>query len=412
MGGLRCRALLLGLLGACALALAAQGQTSIRRNERPAVPLPGASPLAPAGTARPSTVPPTADFQSDEAERRRANAWTVGLTAGLLEGTYIRFAAELAVVLNKEDDLRVLPIVTPGAIQNIKDLLYLRGVDVTITQSDVLEYFQKVERIPNLANRISYISRLYHSEVHIFARSEFQTIQDLAGKRVNLHQPGTAPTLTGRIVFDRLGVSIQASYLNNAIAIEKMKNGEIDALVHVTSKPNDLFTKFKGEGFRFIPVPFSEKFADLYLPTDLTASDYPSFIPAGQKVDTLAVSTILAAYDWPENTERYQHVSRFVERLFEKFAELQKPPFHPKWRDVNLAGTIPGWRRHQAVERIVRQLATSNEPNALRVQFDDFLRQRGGSTVANFTPQMRDALFRDFVEFMALRSREGAAARQ
>src|SRR5215470_13404580 len=357
------RAVVLGLLASCLFIWAGHTQTPVEtpvvKKPRPPVARIDRPPADSMDLPRPNATPPTADFQSDPAEKRRANAWTVGLAAGLLEGTYIRFAAELAMLLNKEDDLRVLPVITPGAIQNVKDLLYLRGIDITITQADVLEYFQKVEPIPKLAKRISYITRLYHSEVHVFARNEFRTLQDLAGKRVNLHQPGTAPTLTGRIIFDRLGIPIEASYLNNAIAIEKMRNGEIDALVQVTSKPNDLFNRFKAEGFHFISVPFSEKFADFYLPTDLATTDYPAWIKGDDKVDTLAVATVLAAYDWPENSDRFLRVSRFVDRLFEKFPELQKPPFHVKWKDVNLATTIPGWRRHQAVDRILTAWAAN-----------------------------------------------------
>jgi TRAP-type uncharacterized transport system substrate-binding protein len=392
------RAVVLGLLASCLFVSTGHVQTPVLKKQRPPAATIDRPPAAidNADLPRPNATPPSADFQSDSAEKRRANAWTVGLASGLLEGTYIRFAAELAVVLNKEDDLRVLPVITPGAIQNVKDLLYLRGIDVTITQADVLEYFQKVEPIPKLANRLTYITRLYHSEVHVFARQEFRTLQDLRGRRVNLHQPGTAPTLTGRIVFDRLGIPIEASYLNNAVAIEKMKTGEIDALVHVTSKGNDLFNKFKGEGFHFIPVPFSEKFSDFYLPTDLAAADYPNLIKGDDKVETLAVATVLAAYDWPENTERFIRVSRFVDRLFEKFPELQKPPFHPKWKDINLATTIPGWRRHQAVERILRELAGNNDQNGARAQFDDFVKQRGGAAIG--TPEGREALFRDFME--------------
>lgn len=410
------RVVILGLLGALGLMSSARSETGLAANGQTA----GtalwqlAAAKAPAKPT-PAAAAPGIEIQPEEIERRRANAWTVGLVSGLLQGTYIRFAAELSVVLNKDEDLRVIPMVTPGAIQNIKDLIYLRGVDVAITQSDVLEYVKKTEKIPNLENRMVYITRLYYSEVQIFARQEFHTLQDLAGKRVNLHQPGTAPTLTGKILFDRLGIPIQASYLNNAIAIEKMKTGEIDALVQVTSKPNDLFTKFNGEGFHFIPIPEFDKFSDLYLPTTLTATDYPKLIGANEKVDTLAVSTLLAAYDWPENHDRYQRVARFIERLFEKLPELQDgAAFHPKWRDVNLAGTIPGWRQHRVAERLLRErkkqqtaAAAPAVAPATQTQFNEFLQQRGSVQIGNLPPEMRDALFQAFLEYVATHPQDG-----
>ena len=43
------------------------------------------------------------------------NAWTVGLAGGLLEGAFIRYAADLAKVLDDGDNLRVIPMVTFGA---------------------------------------------------------------------------------------------------------------------------------------------------------------------------------------------------------------------------------------------------------------------------------------------------------
>jgi hypothetical protein len=43
---------------------------------------------------------------------QESNEWTVGIAGGLPEGTNIRFAAEMAKVLDDRPNLRVLPIVT------------------------------------------------------------------------------------------------------------------------------------------------------------------------------------------------------------------------------------------------------------------------------------------------------------
>jgi hypothetical protein len=37
---------------------------------------------------------------------------------------------------------RILPMVSYGAASNLDDLLYLRGVDLAVTQSDVFEHFR------------------------------------------------------------------------------------------------------------------------------------------------------------------------------------------------------------------------------------------------------------------------------
>ena len=55
--------------------------------------------------------------------RDRLNAGTIGLAGGLLEGAPIRFATEIARVVNEGGDMQVLPIVTRGPTENVNDLL-------------------------------------------------------------------------------------------------------------------------------------------------------------------------------------------------------------------------------------------------------------------------------------------------
>src|SRR5215831_4342845 len=127
---------------------------------------------------------------SDAAIRERKNAWTMGIAGGLIDGTYMRFADELAKVLDDGDNLRILPIVSYGAASNLEDLIYLRGVDVAVTQSDVFDYFRNERKTPNIDKRVHYIIRLPISEVQILARSEIKSIEDLRGKKVNFGPAG------------------------------------------------------------------------------------------------------------------------------------------------------------------------------------------------------------------------------
>ena len=271
------------------------------------------------------------------------NAGTIGLAGGLLEGSFIRYAADIAKVVDDGDKLRVIPLVTFGAVGNVTDLLQLKGVDVAITQSDVLDHFRRELNVPNIQDRVHYISPLYRSEVHVYARGEFKTLTDLAGQKVAFNTRGSAANLTGQVVFQRLGIKVEPIFINNSIALEKMRTGEISAVVHVVGKPNDLFAKFKPEpGFHFVPVEENSLFDDYYVPTSLTGEDYPALIPAGTEVATIAVPTVLAVFNWPKNTDRYHRVKRFIEAYFAKFEQLQQPPFQPKWKEINAAGTVPG----------------------------------------------------------------------
>ena len=106
---------------------------------------------------------------------RETNSATIGLAAGLPEGAPLRFATELARIVDDGTKMRVLPIVTRGPFENINDLLYLRGVDAAIVNGDVLEHFKKDPKIAGIDKRIHYLTHLFPSEVHVFVRPEIKT---------------------------------------------------------------------------------------------------------------------------------------------------------------------------------------------------------------------------------------------
>jgi TRAP-type uncharacterized transport system substrate-binding protein len=290
----------------------------------------------------------------------QVNDWTVGIAGGQLEGTFIRLAAELAKVLDDGDNLRVLPVVTYGAAENVTDLLYLHGVDVALTYSDDLEQFKRAGNVKNIDQRINYISELFVGEVHVYARPEIGSLADLEGKKVGFDTKGAAPTVTAPILFERLGIHVEAVFVNNAIGIERMKSGEFAAIVHLVSKPNDLFTKLNPiPGFHFLSVQFDDKFADYYVPATLTHADYPSLIQANERVDTIAVPGVLAVYNWPKGNDRFRRVERFINYYFTQFDRLKEPSFHPRWKDVNLSARVPGWKRYWVADAKLNEMVNA-----------------------------------------------------
>lgn len=306
---------------------------------------------------------PTAATEGEQENVARVNSWTVGVAGGLLEGTFIRFGAELAKALDDGEQLRVLPVVTYGAAENISDLLYLKGIDIAITDADVFEEYKKDHKYSNIDKRINYISEMYVSEFHVYARPEIKSLKDLAGKKVGFNTKGSAANITGKIVFERLGIKIEPVFINHSIALEKMKSGEIAALVHAVGKPNDLFKKETGEsGFHFIPVEYTEKFADYYLPSTLGNEDYPTLIKSGETINTIGVPVVLAVYNWQKGSDRFRRVERFIQYYFERFDTLRKPPFHPKWREINLAAKVPGWSRYWVAEELLAKLPSQPAP--------------------------------------------------
>ncbi|MEK9283303.1 MULTISPECIES: TAXI family TRAP transporter solute-binding subunit [unclassified Bradyrhizobium] len=277
------------------------------------------------------------------------NAWTVGLAGGLLEGAPIRLAAEVARVVDDGDNLHVLPVVTRGATENLNSLLYLRGIDAAIINSDALEEYKS--QVPDIQRRIAYVLNLFPSELHVFVRPEIKSLSDLAGKKVNFNSQGTAAAYSGPLIFSRLGIEIEKTFIPHQIALEQMRKGEMAAVVFITSKPVDAFVKGRFEpGFKFLPVPYESKFEDYYLPAALDAADYPNLIKPGDRVATIAVPTALVAFNWPANTNRFQRVARFVDHLFSRIDKLQGPGFDAKWKSINLGATVPGLSRFPAAQ--------------------------------------------------------------
>ena len=284
-----------------------------------------------------------------ETPQARMNAWTVGLAGGLLEGAPIRLAAEIARVVDDGPNMHVLPIVTRGATENLNSLLYLRGVDTAIINSDALEEY-KIQ-VPEIQRRIVYLLNLFPSELHIFVRPEIQNLQDLVGKKVNFNTQGTAAAYSGPLIFSRLGLDVEKMFIPHQVALEQMRKGEIAAVVFITSKPVDAFVRGRWEpGFKFLPVNYEAKFEDYYLPAVLETSEYPNLIKPGERVSTIAVPTVLVAFNWPAQSNRHQRVARFVDYLFSRIDRLQAPGFDPKWKSINLAATVPGLTRFSAAQ--------------------------------------------------------------
>jgi hypothetical protein len=305
--------------------------------------------------------------QSDPAARRsvemreieKLNAWTVGLAAGQLEGAPIRFATDIARVVDDGDNLHVLPIVTRGPTENVEALLYLRGVDVAVINSDSLEQFKSL--VPNIQKRITYLLSLFPSELHVFVRPEIKSLDDLKGKKVNFNTPGTTAAYSGPLIFDQLKLDVEKTFIPHQVALEQMKTGTGDmaAVVFITSKPVDAFLRGKWDpGFKLLPVPYLD--SGFYLPSTLTASDYPQLIPQGADVKTIAIPTILAAFNWPKGSDRYKRVARLTDYLFSRLDKLQGPGFHPKWKDVALNAKVPGLDRFPAAQAWLDRTASSN----------------------------------------------------
>jgi TRAP transporter TAXI family solute receptor len=359
-----------------------------------------AAAAAPRGkTEKPQVENPTPSQNLRENYRSRLNENVVTIMAGSPSGTDLSIATDIAQVVDDGDNLRVLPIVGRGVAQNVKDVMFLRGVDMGITQANVLKHYAKSGELgSDFMGQIVYVAKLFNEEVHIVVRPGVTDIKQLKGKVVNLGEPGSGTAITGRLLLDDLGINVQESHLADADAIEKLKSGDIAAAVFMAGKPAPVMAWLKGSGLKVLPIPYAKILEDAYYPATLTHDDYPDLIAQGQSVDTVSVCAVLVAFNWSGDNVRYRKVAKFVDAFFSKFDELQKPPRHPKWREVNFAATLEGWHRSPAAQAWINR-AKQGTSTASKSNFDTFLAQNAGSTGAPVSDEQRAELFKAFLEW-------------
>ncbi len=336
---------------------------------------------------------------SSAASRRanEVNAGTISIVSGGINGTYLRIAADLATVLDNGEVFRVLPIVGKGAVQNITDILYLRGVDIGIVQSDVMAHMVNSGIHADLTNRVTYITKLYSEELHLIAGPKIKSVNDLEGQKVNLGISESGTNLTANLVFKALGVNVVAVELDQALAIEQLRSGEIAATVFVTGKPAALLSGLTPEdNLHLVPIPFSMKLLDSYLPASFEDADYPALIEEGETVETVAVGAVMAVFNWPEGHVRYKRLEVFIDAFFSRFNEFIVDPRHPKWREVNLAADLPGWTRFKPAANWLASNTLQQTDPALEQEFVSFLANVNADD-ANLTAGRRQELFRAFL---------------
>lgn len=317
------------------------------------------------------------------------------------EGISVRIAEDLARLFNDGATRRLIPVVGTGSLQNITDLRFLRGIDLAIVQTDVLNYARDQHLIPGLDSSITYVTKLYNEEFHLLARPEIKTLSDLSGRKVNIDVVGSGTTITAQRLFDMLKITVTAVHDNPQVALNKLRNGEISALAFVAAKPAPFFQQITGDdGLHLISVPLNTIKDPVYGPTQLTAADYPHLVQANAPVDTVEVGSMIIAADLHQLPERANSVAAFVNFFFTNFPSLSTAGYHPKWSEVNLAADVEGWQRYEPARQWLArnpQIAGVQDPDNLRTMFSRFVDERRQALgTAPMSDADKDALFRQF----------------
>jgi len=340
-------------------------------------------------------------------KREQVNDGTVTVLSAPVGGVTSILASDLARVLDS-DDVRVLQVVGKGPVQNVIDILYLKTIDMGAVVSDVPEFFRLQYNIPDISTRLRYISKWYNNEIHIIAPTSIRTVFDLAGKKIMA--PKDVGYYSAKVIFSRL--NIKATFdveTDDNLGLQKVVDGEADAWFVSTGKVMPTARNLRNDSGRLhlVSIPYDPRLQDVYVPSVLTSDDYPNLIPPGQQTDTLGSNVLLAVYNWPENTERYNRVANFVEAFFSHIDQFYKPPRHPKWQEASISAVVPGWQRFKAAQDWLDRHQGAAPPPASGVassdDFKQFLSQSGIAGRANLSDADMQRLFNEFLEWKRTR---------
>jgi TRAP-type uncharacterized transport system substrate-binding protein len=349
-----------------------------------------------------SAAPASAAAQADAAAV--VNRGVVELQTGRASGISVRIAEDLANIIDDGATRRVLPVVGKGSLQNITDLKFLRGIDLAILQTDVLDSAKQANYFPGVDSWITYVAKLYNEEFHLLARRDIKGVADLANQRVNFDLRGAGTAITASRLFDLLKIAVTPTYDDQEVALGKLRKGEIAALAFVAGKPAPLFLGIAAEeGLRFLAIPLNPAVTAAYVPTRISAQDYPALVSGDRPVDTVAVGAILAAANLQYGSERYRNLVNFVDAFFTGFQGLLEPGHHPKWHEVNIMAELPGWRRFPPAEQWLQRNAPAvAAPNLqdLKAIFSRFIDERQQATGGlPMSQQEKDQLFGQFEQW-------------
>lgn len=324
--------------------------------------------------------------------REEINSGTVSIITGeneYVSNTDMSLVAEMAEILDKRNELRVLPIIGFGSVQNVRDLLYLKGIDIGIVHSDVFTYLQQKKLHPTAQQKLRYIVNLYDELFHIIARQDIRHVKELSGKKVIVAKPKSGSETSTHTLFTILGIKPIYVHYDWKTALEKVRSGEAAAMVYPTPKPSKFLQQANGEGLHFLELPFNKELLKTYYPTVLSNEDYPNLVPPDQQVETLQFGALMAVYNWQPNTQRYNKVSKFVERFLANLDNFKKPPRHATWRKLYVTSTLPGWKRFEPVKdwlaanarrpaKAPQSTTSQNEEAKQFAAFLAYMRSKGG----------------------------------
>ena len=288
------------------------------------------------------------------------------LTDGIAEpnGGATRAINELAKEIG---NIRVLPIAGHGAVANVRDLLRLKGVDFAVLNSDIFPFLEQTRQYPNAQKQIRYVTHIYSQKVYLLTRKEFKTIDDLRGRKLAVPSRGAGSHTTAMTLFNLLGIDV---VLHSGVDLDDFKVESFDGILLLGDElARARLSAQARRDLQVMPIGLAPPLRATYRPAVIEPQELPG-VAVAENTETVAVSTLLAVYNWTSAQPRYADVSGFSTRLFAALPRLRQNA-SSIWRQADINAQIGGWSRYSAVQLArglskeqLAQLALAARPQA------------------------------------------------
>jgi hypothetical protein len=225
--------------------------------------------------------------------------------------------------------------------------------DFAIVTLDSLLFSAKGD--PEWMKRDPFVVRLAPETLEVIAPREIKSIGDLQGRTVSFGDVDSATSISGRMLFARLGVTPNQANEPLTDGLNALAEGKRDAVVVLGAEGLRALAEF-GDDRRFhvVAIPWSSTLEPVYAPAKVTAPERPNLVGATEPVETVGEPMALVALDAPPGSQRADSLGRLARTFLDNYDAFLSDDRDAHWRDVNLAADAswPGepWPRLAAAQ--------------------------------------------------------------
>lgn len=249
-----------------------------------------------------------------------------------------------------------------GSVANI-NAIYSGTLESGFAQSDVAYWAYTgtgIYKDKSKVAKLRAIANLYPESIHLVARkgAGIASVRDLKGKRVSLDEPGSGTLVDARLILEAYGLSeddVRADYIKPTPAINKIKDGQLDAFFIVAGYPTGSVAELASSaGAELVPIEGPE--------ADAIVEKYGFFaanvIPADTYEGIGVTKTLSVGAQWVVSADvDEQLVYDIVKALWNENSRKLLDNGHAKGKSITLETALDGIGipLHPGAERYYRE---------------------------------------------------------